>query len=94
MLDLRMKVSNIMSSTMISVSQTINSVRTGDSGDLFQFDTVTLEWIDLTDYTQGVAPFPRDSHGVAYFAGSLYVFGGFYAPGDKPFFTARKPNFL
>jgi N-acetylneuraminic acid mutarotase len=53
----------------------------GDFNDLYQFNTATLEWIDLSGYTTGVTPFARDSHGVTHCAGRLYVFGGFYGPG-------------
>jgi hypothetical protein len=56
--------------------------RTGDFNDLYQFNTATLEWIDLSGYTTGVTPFARDSHGVTHCAGRLYVFGGFYGPGE------------
>jgi hypothetical protein len=55
----------------------------GGFDDIFQFNTATLEWIDLSEYTTGATPYARDSHGVAHCAGRLYVFGGFYGPGES-----------
>jgi hypothetical protein len=55
----------------------------GDFDDIFQFNTATLEWIDLSDFTTGATPYARDSHGVTHCAGRLYVFGGFYGPGEN-----------
>ena len=68
------------------------------TGDLFEFDPASSQWIDLTTVASGSAPSPRRWQGFAEANGTLYVFGGRLSKclgADFSFFcVAREINFV